>query len=70
MNDIRTLKIVQFVCFPVWIGAMFAVFAAPAEGRLIWLVLWIAAMIMFFVAFWRAMWLTADPMRGRSPDDQ
>ena len=49
---------------------MFAVFAAPAEGRLTWLVLWIAAMIMFFVAFWRAMWLTADPMRGRRPDDQ
>lgn len=70
MNDIRTLKIVQFVCFPVWIAAMFAVFVAPAEGRLIWLVLWIAAMIMFFVAFWRAMWLSADPVRDRRRDDQ
>ncbi|MCM3503336.1 hypothetical protein M3667_15805 [Microbacterium sp. P26] len=70
MNDIRTFKIAQFVCLPVWIGAMFAVFAAPAEGRLIWLVLWIIAAIVFFVAFWRAMWLSADPVRDRRRDDQ
>jgi bacteriorhodopsin len=68
VNNTRLLTVVQFVCVTVWLVGMIGTFLSDGQAKWVWLALWTLAFIVFFVSFWRTMWLRSDPARRERGD--
>lgn len=65
VSNLRLLRIIQVICLPVWLVSALAVFLGDGPIRWVWLSMWTVAMIVFFVALWRSLWLASGPGRPR-----